>query len=368
MTWTQTTLTIKDAAGTNQPVIAYTDGTNFSFAHPILDNTGAIIAPATQGTLLSVLGALQGATPSGSNIIGKVTTDQTAHGTTDLVAADVTKVGGASFALGQQVAGNSLPVVLSAAQLTSLTAPVLGAGSNVVGGVTVADGSDATVGAKADAAATTDSGTFSLISLFKRSLQTLASILTACQAAIPAGANLIGKVGIDQTTPGTTNNVFLSTPRPVTGNTTTRPANTTAYASGQLVANSTTAGSVTYPTIAAAIGNDIPGTILRVGLKKSVAGSTGAIFRIRFYNSQPTVTNGDGGTYLTNTSGYLGFADVTITDVFTDSAMGYNSPYNGVINFKPATGTQNLYYLIEARAAYTPGNGEVFTPILELAQ
>ena len=34
-----------------------------------------------------------------------------------------------------------------------------------------------------------------------------ASILTAVQAAIPAGTNLIGKVGIDQTTFGTTNGV-----------------------------------------------------------------------------------------------------------------------------------------------------------------
>jgi hypothetical protein len=37
---------------------------------------------------------------------------------------------------------------------------------------------------------------------------TLSGILTACQAATPAGANLIGKVGIDQTTPGSTNAVY----------------------------------------------------------------------------------------------------------------------------------------------------------------
>lgn len=36
---------------------------------------------------------------------------------------------------------------------------------------------------------------------------TTASILTAVQSAIPVGSNLIGKVGIDQTTPGTTNAV-----------------------------------------------------------------------------------------------------------------------------------------------------------------
>lgn len=60
---------------------------------------------------------------AGTNIIGKVTTDQTTHGTTDLVAADITKVGGTAFALGQQLAAGSLPVVLTSAQITTLTPP-----------------------------------------------------------------------------------------------------------------------------------------------------------------------------------------------------------------------------------------------------
>lgn len=49
MVWSASTISIKDATGTNQPIIAYTDATNFSFANPILDNTGAIISPATVG-------------------------------------------------------------------------------------------------------------------------------------------------------------------------------------------------------------------------------------------------------------------------------------------------------------------------------
>lgn len=38
---------------------------------------------------------------------------------------------------------------------------------------------------------------------------TLASVLSAVQGAIPAGTALIGKVGVDQTTPGTTNGVAI---------------------------------------------------------------------------------------------------------------------------------------------------------------
>jgi hypothetical protein len=56
MTWTQTTVNIKDASGVSQPVIAYTDGTNFSFAHPLLDNTGAVISPAQASAIANTTG------------------------------------------------------------------------------------------------------------------------------------------------------------------------------------------------------------------------------------------------------------------------------------------------------------------------
>ena len=247
----------------------------------------------------------------------------------------------------------------------------------------------------ADSAATTDTGTFSLIALFKRLLSTstavstahgapgdaavtnpassasiiasLKGILTGVNAATPAGTNLIGKVGIDQTTPGTTNLVYLPPPRVVTGATTTRPANTTAYAAGQLLANSTTAGSVTYPTIAAASANDVAGTILRVRLKKSGTTLTNGIFRVHLYSALPSVTNGDGGTWLTTTAGYAGSFDVTMSQAFSDGAVGVGTSVAGYgVAFTPAAGTQNLYYLIEVRAAYTPASGEVFTPYAEV--
>jgi hypothetical protein len=42
----------------------------------------------------AIANAANGSIPAGSAIIGKVTTDQTTHGTTDLVAADITKIAG----------------------------------------------------------------------------------------------------------------------------------------------------------------------------------------------------------------------------------------------------------------------------------
>lgn len=57
------------------------------------------------GTASSVAVTSLPSLPSGSNIVGKFTTDQTTHGTTDLVASDTTKVGGTSVATGAGVVG-----------------------------------------------------------------------------------------------------------------------------------------------------------------------------------------------------------------------------------------------------------------------
>lgn len=164
MTWTPTTLTIKDANGVSQPVTAYTDGTNFSFAHPVLDNTGAVIAPATSG---------------------------------------------------KQDAGN--------ASLADI---------------------DANLGAKADAAASTDAGTFSLIALVKRALGTLGSIFSSLTSA-----------------QGTT---------PV-------PADTTVAAGNYFVVNASAAGTVNVTFANGTTGSYPvkPGlTVFRIGVTRVSSGST----------------------------------------------------------------------------------------------
>jgi hypothetical protein len=71
------------------------------------------------------------------------------------------------------------------------------------------DGWNVTDGAKADAACGTSNGTCSLIALLKYNNAQAASIVTNTGSAIPAGSAIIGKVGIDQTTPGTTNGAAI---------------------------------------------------------------------------------------------------------------------------------------------------------------
>lgn len=54
------------------------------------------------------------------------------------------------------------------------------------GAATIADGADAAQGAKADAAAATDTGTFSLVALFKRLLQGITTLIAGVKDNGPA--------------------------------------------------------------------------------------------------------------------------------------------------------------------------------------
>lgn len=148
----------------------------------------------------------------------------------------------------------------------------------------------------------------------------------------------------------------------------TRPANTTAYASGDLVANSTTAASV------------VP---LSWGV--GAVGGAGIIRGLRLYTDNKTVTNGsfrvflftaDPGVPTAGDNGALAVAsaadylDVVAVDLSSGALAGGTTgkgkrsaalaiPFRLGINDK-------LYGLIDAQAAYTPASGETFRVTLEI--
>ena len=145
-----------------------------------------------------------------------------------------------------------------------------------------------------------------------------------------------------------------------------RPADTTAYASGDLVANDTVAGNVVPMQFTGASHM----AIRRARIMKSGTGVGGASFRIHIYDLPPTPANGDNGAWLTNglAPNYQGFIDVTVDKVFTDGAGGQGAPTVGQEITIQDPGDQVIYALLEARGAYTPASGETFTVFLELEQ
>jgi hypothetical protein len=155
----------------------------------------------------------------------------------------------------------------------------------------------------------------------------------------------------------------------VTAATMTRPSNTDVYASGDLVANSVTAGSVTPLSFTAARVAAGSGMIRRMRLRTSSTSVTLASFRLHLYTASPTVTNGDNGVWLSDqASNYIGGLDVTLDRAFSDGAAGNGIPINGSeLNFALASG-QTIYGLLEARAAYVPTSAGTFIVSLEVLQ
>ena len=149
----------------------------------------------------------------------------------------------------------------------------------------------------------------------------------------------------------------------------TRPADTTAYAIGDLIANSTTAGSVVpmqFTVAREAAGSCM---IRRVKISTSNVGGLNAIKRLHLFSAAPVPVNGDNGAFSsTGTASYLGAFEITLDRAFTDGACGFG----GVVSspdpvIKLASG-QIIYGLLEARSANTPASGSTITVTLETLQ
>jgi hypothetical protein len=146
----------------------------------------------------------------------------------------------------------------------------------------------------------------------------------------------------------------------------TRPSDTTAYASGDLVANSTTAGSVTPLTLTLTNPAQVQTNIVRCRLSKSGTTPTNANFRVHLYTASPTVANGDNGAWSSSkAANYLGYIDVASMLAFTDGCTGFAGVTAGAEMRINCNGV--LYAQLEAKAAYTPVSAEVFTLYVECA-
>lgn len=146
----------------------------------------------------------------------------------------------------------------------------------------------------------------------------------------------------------------------------TRPADTTPYTAADLVANSTTAGSVTPLTFRQGYGQNL--IIRQVRLKINTAVNTNAKFLLHLYNTTPTNTNGDNGAWLTTSSGYMGNVAIDGTlQTFSDNTVGIGVYINTAVAspwLVVGDGNYILYGLLSATAAYTPTSGGIFTATL----
>lgn len=220
----------------------------------------------------------------------------------------------------------------------------LPAGSNVIGGITVADGSDQTQGAQADSAYA-GSGSTSVIGALK-------GIYTALVSAMPAGSNVIGGV--------TQSGTWTVQP----GNT----ANTTAWkVDGSAVTQPVSASSLPLPTGAATSANQP--TAATQG--STTSGQTGLLNQGAVTTSAPTYTTAQtsplslttGGSLRGDVSSYAGTALTGTVTAYgtapTGNVFGVNAYVTSI-----AAGTNTIGFVFPAYSASSTGSPTLINAVI----
>lgn len=176
--------------------------------------------------------------------------------------------------------------------------------------------------------------------------------------ATPAGENHIGEVG------GRTR---------VISATLTRPADTTAYASGDAVTNSTSSPAAITFDGCARIANG-SGVIVGVTMVDSANQSTAGLFELWLFDTTYTPDNDNSPFTPTDAecATLVGIVPLNLAYVGDATAgAGGNRVYiasNLNIPFQCTGGADDLYGALVARNAYTPVSAEAFTIRLRILQ
>lgn len=154
----------------------------------------------------------------------------------------------------------------------------------------------------------------------------------------------------------------------------TRPADTTAYAQNDLIANSTTAGLVNVPFFTAGVAGG-SGKIRRIRLYSNLTtGGTTLQCRVEFWLVPPKLNAGDNGAYAITTAGansFLGLIDTTIAQQWTDGLGMVGIPTTGLeLNFVLPAGQSLIYWTLKEIDAtgFTPIASQTFTLVPEIWQ
>jgi hypothetical protein len=165
----------------------------------------------------------------------------------------------------------------------------------------------------------------------------------------------------------------------------TRPADATAYADGDHIANSTTAGSVVPITFSgAARGFGFSGIVSGARLVTNSATATGTI-RLHLFNQEPfaaggyqadnsalaltaaaLTTGGNASSGILNN--YIGVIEFATWVAHSSSAAAVGVGTRFMLPYQPGPSSTAIFGLLQARAAITPISGQVFTATLDVQQ
>lgn len=422
---------VKDALGSTQTIRMLDDGTGKKIAQSVAsDATGAAligqktmagglpVSIASDQSAIPVSGtvaATQSGTwnigaittlptlPAGTNVIGKVAIDQTTPGTTNKV-----DIGNTGTVAATQSGTWNIGTITTLGTITNVVHIDDNAGSITVddGGSSVSiddNGGSVTV----DAPVTTpvfvrlSDGTSAIATLPVSGTfwQATQPVSIASLPALAAGSAVIGKVSIDQTTPGTTNLVALAANQSVNvaqmngvattmgagvngtgvqrvtiatddamsavmvaGTVTskasyTRPADTAVYAINDVLSNSTSAPTAGGLTFAMARASGKGGVITDVMVTSSAPTATTLQGELWLFDQAPTAVNDNAAWALSdadilNVVAVIPFSLIAEANNSWAHVQGLNIGYTCV-------GSANLRGLVKVKNVYTPISGEV---------
>jgi hypothetical protein len=195
---------------------------------------------------------------------------------------------------------------------------------------------------------------------------------------LAAGSAIVGKVGIDQTTPGMTNGVIVNGGSyfyNVASSVLTRASNTTQYTANTTVCLLASVTACAPITISIANTNAGKGLINRVSLLKSGSTTTSANFTVWFFSAAPVVTTpaqyddvAYAGPRAADMPNYIGNAACSTPVVTSDTTASVwyectlsNLNTAGALVFQALSGATTIDALISVTATYTPVSAETFT-------
>jgi hypothetical protein len=205
------------------------------------------------------------------------------------------------------------------------------------------------VGNVTDAAASSDTGSFSLLAFVKRGLQNWTTLLGRVPAlqsgAVPVGDNS-GSLTVD----GKAYRAAI---------TITRPANTTAYTAGDVIGDTGGSAIITLPSIGPSGGYVIVQSVRLMIGSTSVPSGMGS-FRLHFYTASPTAIADNAVFDLVSgeVANYAGFVDLNTPQDF-GSTLFTQTDYCGTA-IKLATSSTSLFCELETKGAYTPASGTLY--------
>jgi len=188
-------------------------------------------------------------------------------------------------------------------------------------------------------------------------------------AAVPVAMDSNGVLGVQGPGQG-----IPITSAPLVANpssTLTTVANTTAYSAGDLLANNSTAGSVTPPSLTVGRVAASQVKLNRFRLRSAGTNLSGVNILVDLWSSAPTFTNGDNGAYAVATSGagayWLGqltFAMQQLGDAGVAAAVLPDGP----MLLKLAAGVTDIYWSAQILSALSKTSAQAFTLTAEVEQ